>query len=232
MNKEDRDLRDALNPSLLKTTFFVGAPPRSGNTYMRYILKDAYANSIKDAGSLIKNDHSSSYALEHVLNSTDQSPIFVCPIRDPYDTLKSKLVRTFFEWETPPNIVQYVTALDDLSFYWEILLVSPEKFCLVDFNELVSDKDSIISKIDAKYPQVSIYKNPDPLTKEGMLEYMRAEDESKYGDNEKLFLSSGHTPRAESEFSEQAKQLLSTPAYVKRLEYLYSMYKELLQLTI
>lgn len=232
MNKDERDIRDSLNPSLFDTTFFVGAPPRSGNTYLRYVIKDAYNNLVEDTGLFIKHDHSSTYALEQALGVEYVAPIFVSPIRDPHATLKSKLVRTFYEWETPPNIIQYVTSVDDLCLYWEILLVNPSKFCLIDFNELVADKDSIIEKMDQKYPELVKHKNPEPLTRLGLLEYMGLEDEGKYGDNEKLFLSSGHTPRPKSEYSDMAEELLSTPAYARRLDYLYDMYNELLKLTI
>jgi len=232
VNKEQRDLRDALDLSLFNTTFFVGAPPRSGNTYLRYVLKDAYSNPIKDSGSLIKNNHSSSYALNQALSTESVAPIFICPIRDPYDTLKSKLVRTFFEWDTAPNVIEHAPSVDDLCLYWEILLIDPSKFCLVDFKELVVDKDKVVSKIDERYPEIKIYKNPTPATNEQLLAEMSKEDGDKYGDNIKLYLSSAHIPRSKSEYSDAAEELLSSPAYARRLDYLYVMYKELLDLTI
>jgi hypothetical protein len=61
---------------------------------------------------------------------------------------------------------------------------------------------------------------------------MQTEDIDKYGDNEKLFLSNGHTPRKKSEYSDVAEELLSNPIYTRRLKYLYDMYEELLKLTI
>lgn len=232
MNKEQRDLRDALNPSLFETVFFVGAPPRSGNTYLRYVLKDSYNNPLKDPGSLIKHDHSSSYALDQSLKPGNDSPIFITPIRDPYDTLKSKLVRTFYEWDTVPNVIEYAPSVDDLCLYWEILLTAPDKFCLIDFRELVADKDRVVSKINSKYPEVITYKNPSPLTNEQLLAEMKEEDDNMYGNNVEFYLSYAHTPRGISEYSKQAQELLASPAYKRRLEYLYEMYRELLELTL
>lgn len=232
MNKDERDIRDRVDSSMESTVFFVGAPPRSGNTYLRYVLQDAYNNPHKDTDELFAYNHSSAFALKHLLESENDLPIFISPIRDPYDTLKSKLVRTFEEWGANPGIVEYATAVDDLCLYWEILLVNPSKFCLVDFNELIADKDRIVEKLDDRYPSVVIYRNASPLTNEQILDNVRLEDSQQYRNNEKLFLSSGHVPRAKSEYSELADELLSSPVYSRRFAYLYEMYKELLELTI
>ena len=231
MNKDERDIRDTLNPELLSKVFFVGAPPRSGNTYLRYVLQDAYSNT-EDIGEVFKHDHSSTYALEHLVDKNNTFPIFVSPVRDPYATLKSKLVRTFGEWDTPPGVIEYATSVDDLCLYWEILLLNPSRFCLVDFNELTADKDSIVNKIDQRYPETAGYRNLELSTNEEILDFMRLEDDGKYGGNEKLFLSYGHTPRGKSEYSDSAEKLLSSPVYARRLEYLYKMYEELLEKTI
>ena len=232
MNKDERDLRDTVDPVRLASIFFVGAPPRSGNTYLRYALGDAYTKSYRDAGEFFTHDHSSAYALIHLSEEPKTFPIFVSPIRDPYDTLKSKLVRTYQEWGTEPKVVEYIPSIDDLCFYWEVLLVDPSRFCLVDFNELVSNKDSVLDKIDKKYPEVRQYRGDTLATNEELLEFLRLEDMAEYKDDNKLFLSSGHIPRESSEYSEMAEKLLDTPAYARRLSYLYELYSELLKLTI
>lgn len=208
------------------TKIFIGAPPRSGNTYLRYVLGVAHRGYVEISGG--HNVHSAIDRLE----STDTDTIFVSPVRDPRDTVISSLV--WLALETNGEVTYELTnaALQTVTTYWEILLTEPDKFCIVDFDDLIAKDSTLVSRFHDKYESLAEYNTADSSATDLAYELLNSDDDSNYENDQVLFKARGHLPRGKSEYTDAAEYAVSNIAHKKRLEYLYSMHKQLVDLAI
>lgn len=203
---------------------FVGAPPRSGNTYLHYTLRQAYSIHVS-----MSNNHSTLPVLD-MLHSRDPYTAFIVPVREPAAAVKSLLV---FEVISNPRILSdphIQGVLERYTSYWELVLSDPELFCVVDFNILTTDRDLILKKLNLRYPSLEENFNEDIPSDELIKANLNRDDWTISKGVESAFLARGHLPRSESEYKKIAEEKLSSSIFRKRFEYLNSLYKELLAL--
>lgn len=199
--------------------FFVGAPPRSGNTYLRSILADSYP--------LVKTkfDHHHRYAESRLENYTPND-IFIVPVRNPVDTVISRLVWICAEDSTELKTSKIFTELNHLTVYWEIVLSSPDKFFIADFTDFTRNRLVFETKLEAAYPLLVENKVKFQQSEAYIKKTLLENDGTIYNNDKELLLARGHLPREESLHKQTALGLLTSPIYSKRLEYLERLYKE------
>lgn len=205
---------------------FIGAPPRCGNTYLMYALKDMFNKPVKVVG-----EHRVQTLARHVLDQEPRS-IFVTPVRDPFDAALSRLVWLAFEKEEWLNTETLFPALEQLTIYWELVLASPEKFTVIDFNKLIVDKNSLQGKLSERYPELLPH-GRSILASDAEIKALLLKDDIEVLHNDEAEIQArGHIPRSDSRYKALAAEVLSGVMCKKRLEYLDSMYKQLLEIAI
>jgi hypothetical protein len=205
---------------------FIGAPPRSGNTYLRYVLGVAHHGSVPISGN-----HETRSAIEQLISAKPET-IFVTPVRDPKDVVVSTLVWLAVETE---GIIDYEltnAALQTVAAYWEIVLTDPSKFCIVDFNDLVNNGPSFITKFTKKYQKLPKCEIDSKEVVEKAYELLSSDDERNHNNDRSFLQARGHLPRSRSQYVDSAESSVLNIVHKKRLEYLYSMYGQLIDMAI
>ena len=193
---------------------------------MKYVLHEAYSDEVN-----LDSSHNVFNTLGKIADEDNTLP-FISPIRDPYDTVSSRIVWLASEYGDALEPQRVFPELEHLTAYWELLLTFSERFCIVNFNELISDKDLIISKVNLKYPQLALFKRKSSMSESSIKVILNSHDDEEYANDKEVTLARGHLPREKSKYKDSVAETLSSDLYKKRFEYLNLLYAQLLDLAI
>lgn len=213
-----------------KPKVVIGGAPRSGSTYLQYILNFQYKNTeFETIKTHLESDH-----LAHINNSTDTN-FWLVPIRDPKDTVKSMLNWFFYEKGQKnleamyTNTTPYYGALDSLTRLWETILLDKKKFTLLDFDVLISNRSDLESKIEKSISFFSELREDKEVSNDYIKNRLINDDkETLHNREEKAYLHTGHLPREKSDFYDDISRAFDSQVYARRFEYLYQLKVELL----
>lgn len=213
-----------------KPKIIIGGAPRSGSTYLQYVLNFQYKNSKFDtAKTHEENDHLNN------INNPVENNFWLVPVRDPRDTVKSILNWSFYDQgqkeveATYTNTTPYHGALDSLTRLWETILLDKKKFTLIDFDVLVSNRSEIELKIETSLPFFVDLKEKKVVSNTYIKNRLIQDDRKNlYHREEKAYLHIGHLPREKSDLYEEISKRFDSPMYNRRFEYLYQLKSELL----
>lgn len=206
----------------------IGGAPRSGSTYLAYILDRQYNIS----GLPIIKTHMESHHLARAI-APDPKENWIIPVRNPEDTAKSFLV-----WHYHKDSVEKVqnnhgdtTAaygiLDTLARLWETILLNKKNFIIVDFNDIVSDRIKLESYLENLIPTLKERKFSSLVSDEEIQKKL-IDDSRTDLKTELNYLNLGNFPRQRTELYLSVSREFDSKRYTKRFLYLEELKKELL----
>lgn len=205
----------------------IGGAARSGSTYLQYLLTSQY----KESGLFVRKTHLELDHLDRVKNP-DNEETWIVPIRKPKNTAKSILAWATHKDSTKFLDEAYVTTtplygtLDSITRLWETMLLDKHKFIFLDFDFLISNKKYVQSKLEFYIPRLLKEKHSNEISEEEIKEKLETDDKNRFS-TEPEYLNMGHLPRKKSEIYEKLEILFESDIYVRRFQYLNSLYSEL-----
>lgn len=213
-----------------KPKVIIGGAPRSGSTYLQYILNFQYKNTdFETVKTHIESDH-----LNHI-NNPIKDNFWIVPIRNPKETVISTLNWSFYETgqkkleDMYTNTTPYYGALDSLTRLWETILLDKTKFTLIDFDILISDRLKLQQKIEKSLPFFVESKEDREVSDDYIKNRLITDDkESLASREEKAYSHTGHLPREKSNLHNSIAKSFDSSVYKRRFDYLSELKSELL----
>lgn len=205
----------------------IGGAARSGSTYLQYLLTSQY----KESELFIRKTHLELDHLERIKNP-DSEETWIVPIRTPKSTAKSILAWATHKDSTKFLEQTYITTtplygtLDSITRLWETILLDKNKFILLDFDLLTSNKKYVQSKLEFYIPRLLEEKHDNEISEKEIKEKLEIDDKNSFP-TESDYLNMGHLPREKSEIYENLTTLFESDIYARRFQYLNSLYSEL-----
>lgn len=199
---------------------YIGSLPRSGSTYLKYLIHFTYHPLVPIDKSHDPKDHLK------IISGEKSQYLTIFMVRPVLDGLISQLAWHTMEKTLDERLIR--STLEDHCWLWEIVLANPEKFFIVDFNSVINNPHGIITEIEKKYPDIAGFKFQEiPDAPKAALDRLTADGE-KMGQD--AFLLRGCAPRADAPSKSLIVESLKNPLYTKRIKYLESLYKEFLEI--
>lgn len=199
---------------------YVGSPPRSGSTYLKYLLTENYTH-----GKIhVEKTHSRDTIIEAAESSLEYNSFFF-PVRNARDILKSAVIWNFQDSNNIDNLVWM--SLEEITIIWETVLSAPNQFFIIDFNTLANSELTLLDKIDEKFEFLKKIRYEKPMPLSSIKNLLETHSLLDLGTD--LYANRGHLPRQESEHVKAVNDEIASPVYKKRLDYLDSLQVELLE---
>lgn len=210
----------SINKTYADVDVYIGSLPRSGSTYLKYLIHFTYHPLVP-----IDKSHDPKVLL-NIISGNKNQYLTVFMFRSVLDGLVSQLLWHTMEKPLDERLIR--STLEDHCWLWEIVLADPEKFFIVDFNSVKNNPNGVIAEIEKKYPDLAEFRFQEiPDVPKAALDRL-TEDGKQMGKD--VFLLRGCAPREDAPNKQLVIDSLKNPLYLKRIGYLESLYKEFLEI--
>lgn len=212
----------------------IGGSPRSGSTYLQYLINQQYiTEKVSISKTHMEKDHLTQ------ITDTNYNETWVVPVRDPHDTAISTLVWYYHNDSKKSIDHNYNTTasaygvLDSLTRLWETILLDKQKFVLIDFDVLISDREKLEFILDTEISWLSSLKRDSNVSDSKIKEILSSEDKQTYKHSLEVrsdddYANLGHLPREKSKLFLEVTESFKADRYSRRFEYLDALKSELL----
>lgn len=197
---------------------YIGSLPRSGSTYLKYLIHYTYHPLVPVDKSHNPADHL------RIISGDKNQYLTIFVVRPVLDGLVSQLVWHTMEKKLDEKLIR--STLEDHCWLWEIVLADPKKFFIVDFNSIKNNPQVVMAEIERNYTDLVEFRRPEfPNAVDAALERLTLDGKNM---GEEVFLLRGCAPRPDAPNKGLIIEALKNPLYSKRIEYLESLYEEFL----